>query len=182
MKRAVLITTMLSCGTLANLAIAQGHSNFSGTWVPDAAKSASAQQRIGPQGREVHSLGRPTPAPPQMTLVIEQDANELRVTRKMARRSQESRYSLDGREDSNPSMGNQGPLKSHTHWDGDKLVTEGALWTPDDGLDAEFRSIEERWLSDGGTVLNINTISITMIPSTGREGRRVIQCQVFNKQ
>jgi hypothetical protein len=145
--------------------------NFSGTWVLDKEKS---DPFFGGRG------GGAQPGPTDVTLVIKQTDNELLLTRKMniggEERTSESKYTLDGKENTNPGFGRGGgEVVSKTKWDKDKLVTEGKRKVSFQGNEFEIATREVRSLSADGKTMTVETTSTT--PQGDRTSK-----QIYNKK
>ena len=144
--------------------------NFSGTWVLDREKSDLGGRRGGggPQG------------PADVTLIVKQTDTELTITRKMnmggEERTSEAKYTLDGKENSNPGFGRGGgDVVSKTKWEKDKLVTTGKRKVNFQGNEFEVETQEVRSLSADGKTMTVETTTTT--PQGDRTGK-----QVYNKQ
>ena len=147
--------------------------NFSGTWVLD--KEKSDQPPFG--GRRG---GGGQQGPTDVTLIVKQTDNELTVTRKInmggEERTSEAKYTLDGKENSNPGFGRGGgQVLSKTKWDKDKLVTTGKRKVNFQGNEFESETQEVRSLSADGKTMTVETTTTT--PQGDRTGK-----QVYNKQ
>ena len=92
------VTTLMAAVILPFTARAQSKTEFSGTWVLDAARSQSPPGRGGARGED---LGH-------MILVIKQTSTELSVETKRGENSQTATYRLDGSESTNQMTGRGG--------------------------------------------------------------------------
>jgi len=112
MKRAVTVAVALAVAAAIGV-MAQGKTNFSGTWKRDASRSDAPQMGRGGRGGEMGDV----------TLTVTQTAAELTSERKMGEMSQKNVYKLDGSESVNAGM-RGGEVKSKAKWDGANLVIE----------------------------------------------------------
>ena len=114
-----------------------------------------------------------------ITLVVKQTDSELQIVRKTSRAGQEreteQRFTLDGKENTNPAGMGRGELKSKTKIDKDKIVTEGTqkLQTQRGDFDLEIKEVYS--LSSDGKVLTIQTTRNTPMGENTSK-------QVFNKK
>ena len=113
MKRTLALVTALAV-VLAVSVMAQGKTDFSGTWKRDAARSDAPQMGRGGAG------GAPAG---DVTVTIAQTAADITIERKMGENVQKSVYKLDGSESINASP-RGGDIKSKATWDGANLVIE----------------------------------------------------------
>ncbi len=143
----------------ALLALAVAAPDFSGTWVRDKAKSDPMMGRPG--GGE--------PPDMEVTMNIKQDANSLEIETQRGERSSKVKYTLDGKENTNP-MG-RGEVVSKSKWNGDTLVLEGVRKFGD----REMPFKESYTLSADGKVLTVTSTR----PSP--DGERTVK-QVYNKK
>ena len=90
------------------LAVAQGRTDFSGTWEMDAERSVSAKS-----GAPIEPV----------TLVINQTPTTLSVETRQRGDSETIVYNLNGSATEKPAQDN-GPFQWRAQWDGAKLVTE----------------------------------------------------------
>jgi hypothetical protein len=149
MTKRSLLVLFLVLGTVFAVFAA---TDFSGTWALDKSKS---DQMMGGRGGDM-----------DVTLVVKQSGNDLAVSRKMSDRSTEMKYTLDGKENKNPS-GRGGESVSKCTWNGANLSIDSTM-----DMGRGPMTTKEVWaLSDGGKVL---TISTTRMDRTSK--------QVFNKQ
>ncbi len=102
---------VLALAVAATGAMAQGKTNFSGTWVRDAARSDAPPAGRGGRGGMMAEDSR----------TITQTATELTVEIKRGENVQKLVYKLDGSESVNPA-GRGGEVRSKVSWDGAKLV------------------------------------------------------------
>jgi hypothetical protein len=115
MKRILILAAMTAVILpFASRAQAQAKPDFSGSWTLDASKSDAPMGRGGAAG--------------PVTLTIKQTAADLTVATKRGEQSQTAVYKLDGSENKNEVAGRGGPstVTSKAHWDGAKLVIDGA--------------------------------------------------------
>jgi hypothetical protein len=133
--------------------------DFSGSWVLDPANSD--QMRMGPGG----GSGAPT----EITMTITMSSTEMTVSRTTARGTRETKYVLDGKE--NTSSTERGELKYKAVWEGDSLTISGTRTTQ-----RGERPINEVYsLSADGKVLTI------VSTRTGQQGETTRK-QVFDKK
>jgi DNA-binding CsgD family transcriptional regulator len=138
--------------------IAFAGADFSGSWVLDPAKSDQMQMGRGGGG-----------APAEMTMTITMSPSEMTVSRTTARGPRETKYKLDGNENTSSTQG--GELKYKAAWNGNSLTISGTRTTQ-----RGERPIKEVYsLSDDGKVL---TIASTR---NGQQGETTTK-QVFNKK
>jgi hypothetical protein len=111
--------------------------------------------------------------------VIKQTDTELQIIRKMSRGGEEretaQKFTLDGKENTNPAGMGRGEFKSKTKLDKDKIVTQGnqKLETPRGEIEFEIKEVYS--LSPDGKVLTVQvTRNTPMDENTYR--------QVFNKK
>ncbi len=175
-RRVVLVTAAVAVLGMVVLALAAGI-NVSGTWVLDKEKSDQPAMGRGPGGGG-GGAGGPR-GPMDVTLVIKQTDNELKITRKINRdgqeRSTDQTFTLDGNENTNPAGMGRGEFKSKTKISKDKIVTEGAQKMQTQRGDFDIDIKEEYALSADGKVLTIQTTRNT--PG----GENTLK-QVYNKQ
>ena len=149
---------LLLAGVLCLATIAFAGADFSGSWVLDPANSDP--MRMGPGG---------SGAPTEITMTITMSSTEMTVSRTTARGASETKYVLDGKE--NTSSTERGELKYKAGWEGDSLTISGTRTTQ-----RGERPINEVYsLSADGKVL---TISSTRSGQQGETTRK----QVFNKK
>ena len=151
MKRTLALVTALAV-VLAVGVMAQGKTDFSGTWKRDAARSDAPQMgRGGPGGG----------APPagDITLTIAQTATEITIERKMGETAQKSVYKLDGSESVNPSM-RGGDVKSKAKWDGANLVIESTQTMSMGGNEMTINS-KEIWSLGADGAITVETTRST---------------------
>ena len=162
MKKSVLLLIAVFCLAAAVFAGA----DFSGTWILDTAKSDPVQQgRGGGEG----GAGGGGGAPAEVTMTITMAAAEMTVSRTTAMGANETKYKLDGTENTVSSQG--GELKYKAVWDGGNMTISGTRITQ-----RGERPMKEVYsLSADGKVL---TIARTR---TGQQGETTTK-QVFNKK
>ncbi|MGH9425464.1 MAG: hypothetical protein ACRD2L_04050, partial [Terriglobia bacterium] len=102
--------------------------NFTGDWTLDREKSEMGQPRQGGGGGGGRGRGMG-----MGSFSITHDGDAMVLKRKVEfqgeERTFESRYTADGKENVNEGFrGNS--VKSKTHWEGAKLVTESVMETP----------------------------------------------------
>jgi hypothetical protein len=156
MKKAYLLLAAVLCLVTAAFAGA----DFSGSWVLDPAKSDPMQMGRGGGGGN---------APIEITLTITMSAAEMSVSRTTAMGAGETKYMLDGKENTASVQG--GELKYKALWDGGNLTIAGTRTTQ-----RGERPMKEVYsLSADGKVLTITSTR------TGQQGETVRK-QVFNKK
>ena len=156
---------LLLCASGA-LALAAGP-DFTSTWVLDALKSNVPMPHPGMLGpfrdREI-------------TLEVTHTNDELQITRRAGEQSTELRYTLDGTDNINPSVGrHKGEVTSRARWDKDKLIIEGTQILTVQSQQFQIGIREEWQLSAGGRVLTIATTLATP------QGSRTT-LEVYNKR
>jgi hypothetical protein len=162
MKKAFLLFALVLC--LATLVVAAV--DFSGTWVLDPSKS---DQRMGRGGRGGGEGGPGGGAPVEITMSITMTGNEMTVSRTTPAGANETKYVLDGKE--NTATTQRGDLKYKAVWEGSSLVISGTTSTQ-----RGDRPMKEAYsLSADGKEL---TIART---TSGQQGETVRK-QVFNKK
>jgi len=154
MKKANLLIAAVLCMAAAAFAGA----DFNGTWVLDVANSDQTQ--MGPGGGG---------APAEVTVTITMSATDMTVNRTTARGASETKYALNGKENTASSQG--GELKYTAVWDGGNLTIAGTRTTQR----GERRMKEVYSLSADGKVLTI------VSTRTGQQGETTRR-QVFNKK
>lgn len=179
MKKAIWAVALMALGTGTWAFGLDERVNLSGTWILDKEKSDPVGMRgFGPRGRGREG-GGPAPANIDLTVVIEQGENELKVVRKIKlderERSVEQRFTFDGQETVNPAAMGRGEMKSKTNWKKDKLLIEGFQTVSTPNGDFELGVKEEFSLSPDAQVLTIRT---TRASARGENTSK----QVFNKQ
>ena len=158
MKTRLLLLATLLLLVFGFVIFAQGDKpDFSGTWNLDKSQS---EMGGGPGGG-------PRMMSPSMT--IEHKDPQLIIKRKFdfqgEERTQEMKYTTDGKPNTNPGFrGNT--VKSKTHWDGDKLVTEATRETPQGTMETK----ETYSLSSDGKTL---TVEMTRAGANG-PGRKLV--------
>ena len=143
--------------------------NFSGDWTLDREKSEMGEPRQGGGGGGGRGRGMG-----MGSFSITQDGDSLVLKRKVEfqgeERTFESRHTADGKENINEGFRGSS-VKSKTHWDGAKLVTESVIETPNGTRETkEVRSLS----ADGKTM----TVEITSKGGFGEGTRKM----VYNKK
>lgn len=117
----------------------QAHPTFAGTWDINAALSANLRddERAG------------------TTLVINQTDRELVIERTVAGNTRVITYALDG----NLATSRAGniEIRSHSHWDGARLITEGTQKTSIVLIPIAVEFTETRSLSEDGQTMTVET-------------------------
>jgi hypothetical protein len=150
MKRTLALVTALAV-VLAVGVMAQGKTDFSGTWKRDATRSDAPQMgRGGPGG------GAPTG---DVTMTITQTAADLTIERKMGENVQKSVYKLDGSESVNAGA-RGGEVKSKASWDGANLVIESTQTMSMGGNEMTITS-KETWSLGADGAITVNTTRTT---------------------
>ena len=144
---------------------AQAQPQFAGTWTLDPSQSQL------PAHGDRHGAKAPDGAqtqtqPPMVTLVVEQNGANFKVTRSMARDDRERSYSqsfvADGTARTEPGR-RGGTTVTKATLGGDRLVTTSSTTMPArEGGDAKTFSRESTWtLSPDGRTLTIHTVMHT---------------------
>ena len=142
--------------------------NFAGEWTLDREKSEMGEPRPGGGGGgRGRGMG-------MGSFSITQDGDSLVLKRKVEfqgeERTFESRHTTDGKENMNEGFRGSS-VKSKTHWDGAKLVTESVMETPNGTRETkEVRSLS----ADGKTM----TVEMTSKGGFGEGTRKM----VYNKK
>ena len=184
MKKAFLLLALVVC----MVAVAYAGADFSGTWVLDPAKSDQPQARMGggapggggPGGGGAPGGGAPGMGAPgggpgggagmQSTMTIKMSAAEMAITRTTAMGESETKYILDGKE--NTVTTQRGDTKYKAVWDGGNLTISGTT-TSQRGGERPMKEVYS--LSADGKEL---TIART---SSGQQGETVRK-QVYTKK
>ncbi len=143
----VTLAMLLALGVLTT----QAQTQFGGTWVLDATQSQLPKHR----GRGHEALG----TPPEIRLLVDQQATTLRATRTMTRgnveRSMSVTYATDGSEVA--FQGRRGTSVTRALFDGARLVVTTTHARPGDHGD-RTSTRESIWtLSPDGRTLTIDT-------------------------
>jgi len=143
--------------------------NFTGEWTLDREKSQMGEPRPGGGGGGGRGRGMG-----MGSISITQDGDALVLKRKVEfqgeDRTFESRYTTDGKENINEGFRGSS-IKSKTHWEAAKLVTESLMETPNGTRETkEVRSLS----ADGKTM----TVEITSKGGFGEGTRKM----VYNKK
>jgi len=134
MKRTLALVTALAV-VLAVGVMAQGKTDFSGSWKRDATRSDTPQMgRGGPGG------GAPAG---DVTLTITQTASEITFERKTGENTQKGVYKLDGSESTITSP-RGGEIKAKVNWEGANLVI-AATQTMNMGGNEMTSTSKETW-------------------------------------
>lgn len=172
MKKAIWAVALMALGTGTWAFGLDQRVDLSGTWILDKEKSDPVRMRA-------FGSGGPAPANIDLTVVIEQGENEMKVVRKIKlderERSVEQRFTFDGQETVNPAAMGRGEMKSKTNWKKDKLLIEGFQTVSTPNGDFELGVKEEFSLSPDAQVLTIRT---TRASPRGENTSK----QIFNKQ
>jgi len=186
MKSRMILLTGVAVLCITALALAAAGINLSGTWVLDKDKSDTPGRGGfgggpggGPAGPGGGPGGRGPRGPVDVTLVIKQTDSELQIVRKTNREGQEreteQKFTLDGKENTNPAGMGRGELKSKTKIDKDKIVIEGSQKMQTKRGDFDLQIKEVYTLSSDGKVLTIQTTRDTPMGENTSK-------QVFNKK
>jgi hypothetical protein len=161
MKR-FLVLIVAAALALPTLAMAQGKTDFSGTFMMDEAKSDPAPAGRGGGGGGGGGRGGGGTA---SKLVIKQTAGEVSIERTLANGPETVVFKLDGSESTN-KMG-MGEGKSKATWDGANLVvnTTQQLQTPNGNVDITTKDV----YSMAGGVLTVTTTRTTARGDTTRK-------------
>ena len=165
MVRTTLAVLAAGSFVLVSGAAAQKHPDFSGTWKINVEKSDPPPQRGGMGGGQQWA---------EMTQVVTQTAEAIKVEVTMGERTQTLSYHLDGRESVNTGM-RGAEMKSTSKWDGAALVTTGStnMETPQGAM--EIKTKETRTLSEDGKTMTVVTVSQT--PRGERTRKTVLEKQ-----
>jgi hypothetical protein len=152
----------------AAFSYAQSKPDFSGTWVLDREKSDPPG--MGPGGGQ----GPGASLTGDITITITQTANELKIQRELPSGRMTSTYALDGTESKNTGP-RGGETRSKSHWDGDKLLTEGqqTMNGPDGQVTIDFKEVR-RLDNDGKNMV----VDSTRTSPRGTQTRKT----VFNRK
>ena len=146
MKRTLALVTALAVVLTVGM-MAQGKTDFSGTWKRDATRSDAPQMgRGGPGG------GAPMG---DVTLTIAQTAADITMERKVGETVQKSVYKLDGSESINTSP--RGDTKSKATWDGANLVIESTRTMSMGGNEMTITAKEVWSLGADGAITQVTT-------------------------
>jgi hypothetical protein len=167
-SRVVSVVTML----LLYVAVFLGQDtkpNFTGEWTLDREKSEMGEPRPGGGGGRGRWMGMG-----MGSFAITHDGDALVVKRKVEfqgeERTFESRHTTDGKENVNEGFRGSS-VKSKTHWEAAKLVTESVMETPNGTRETkEVRSLS----ADGKTMI----VEITSKGGFGEGTRKM----VYNKK
>ena len=167
-SRLVSVVTML----LLYVAVVFGQDtkpNFTGEWTLDREKSEMSEPRPGGGGGRGRGMGMG-----MGSFTITHDGDALVVKRKVEfqgeERTFESRHTTDGKENVNEGFRGSS-VKSKTHWEAAKLVTESVMETPNGTRETkEVRSLS----ADGKTMI----VEITSKGGFGEGTRKM----VYNKK
>ncbi|HEY2943780.1 MAG TPA: hypothetical protein VGN09_15210 [Vicinamibacteria bacterium] len=150
--------------TTAAFSYAQSKPDFSGTWVLDREKSDPPG--MGPGG------GQGPGASPtgDVTITITQTGTELKLERETPAGKMTTAYALDGTESKNTGP-RGGETRSKSHWDGEKLLTEGqqTMNGPDGPMTVDFKEV--RRLDDDGKTMVVET---TRTSARGTQTRKTV--------
>lgn len=127
---------------------AQGKTNFSGTWLREAARSDAPPMGRGGRGGMAAEDSR----------TVTQTATELAVEVKRGENIQKLVYKLDGSESVNPA-GRGGEIKSKAHWEGAKLVIDSTQTMSMGGNEMTITTKEVWELGADGTLTITTTRS-----------------------
>ncbi|MCI0628869.1 MAG: hypothetical protein L0387_45700 [Acidobacteria bacterium] len=124
--------------------------NFSGAWALDRDKSELGERAGGGGGgRGMGMMG---------SVIVTHDGDALVLKRKIdfqgEERTIESRHTTDGKENVNEGFRGSS-VKSKSHWEGAKLVTESLMETPNGKRETK----EVRTLSADGKTMTVETTS-----------------------
>ena len=141
--------------------------NFTGDWTLDRGKSEMGEPRPGGGGGGGRGMG-------MGSFSITHESEALVVKRKIEfqgeERTFESRHTTNGKENVNEGFRGS-TIKSKTHWEGTKLISESVMETPNGTRETkEIRSLS----ADGKTM----TIEVTSKGGFGEGTRKM----VYNKK
>jgi hypothetical protein len=161
--RLALLALVLSAPSLAS---AQGHPNFSGTWVEDE----SARKTTWPVPDPTAPTSRPLPP---ADLVVTQTDATLTTERKFMQSAVRYVYKLDGSESVNRNGANTTTTKST--WNGRKLVTQGTSFSVTSAGESLWIVTETRWLDKSGAM-------VTETTHKDEDGKVNVVTQVYRKK
>jgi hypothetical protein len=151
--------------TTAAYAYAQTHPDFSGTWVLDREKSDPPGMGAG--GGQAPGAGMGG----DVTITVTQTAAELKIDRETPAGRMSSTYALDGTTESKNTGPRGGETRSKSHWDGEKLLTEGqqTMNGPDGPTTVDFKEV--RRLDNDGKNMVVET---TRTSARGTQTRKTV--------
>jgi hypothetical protein len=161
--RLALLALVLSAPSLAS---AQGHPNFSGTWVEDE----SARKTTWPVPDANAPKSRPLPP---ADLVVTQTDATLTTERKFMQSAVRYVYKLDGSESVNRNGANTTTTKST--WNGQTLVTQGTSFSVTSAGESLWIVTETRWLDKSGAM-------VTETTHKDEDGKVNVVTQVYRKK
>jgi hypothetical protein len=152
LQRTIGTMTLLLLGVA--VVAAQAEPQFAGSWVLDR-----SQSQFPPHEGRGHDAPSPQAQPPQVTLMVEQHGNTLKVTRTTTMGSQERSMTdtlvTDGSDQTH--QGYHGNVVTRAAFEGDRLVVRRTHVKNDDQSD-QTMSRQSIWtLSPDGRVLTIDT-------------------------
>jgi hypothetical protein len=188
---------LLNVGAAAILSLvflAQTHPDFSGVWMLDAEKSATAGGGTGgTRGAGDGTGGGVGLGPPPQQLSIKQDAQKLRVEQRGDRGTSTVVYDLAGKAEINQMPvgggGNSMPASFRSKWEGAALVTAISVQVPMQSAGGRAGGGGGRGLGGGrgfAPSLEIREVRFltpdgTMIVETSAPGRGGARATVYRK-
>jgi hypothetical protein len=163
MKKAFVVLVAVLC--LATVVFAAA--DFSGTWVLDPSKSDQGQ--MGRGGRGGGEGGPGGGAPMEITMSITMTANEMTVSRTTPGGVNETKYVLDGKENTVTSQ--RGELKYKAAWEGNNLTISGTMATQ-----RGDRPMKEVYS------LSADGKELTLARTSSGQQSETVRKQVFNKK
>jgi hypothetical protein len=148
--------------------LAQGKTDFSGTWTFDEAKSDPAPAGRGRGGGGGGRGGGRMGGAPATAMTIKQTAGELTIDRTTAQGNQTVVFKLDGSESKN-TIG-MGPATSKATWDGARVVIATTQTVQGRGGQEVTVESKEIYSRDGNTL----TIETTRTTPFGTQNRKLI--------
>jgi hypothetical protein len=136
--------------TFAPVAFAQAKPDFSGTWMFDTAKSEMGRAGAGPGGGGPG--GRMGEIAAEARILIKQTPDALVIEQHLGDNAHTITYQLNGAESINTGP-RGGEMKSKSHWEGNKLVTEGSQTMTTGRGEMTLQTKEVRSLAPDGAMV-----------------------------
>jgi hypothetical protein len=166
-KRIITLGILAALAVAPSAVMAQGKTDFSGTWTFDEAKSDPAPAGRGGGGGGGRGGGRMGGAP-ATAMTIKQTATELSIDRTTAQGNQTAVYKLDGTESKN-TIG-PGPATSKAAWDGARIAIATTQTVQGRGGQEITVESKEIYSRDGNTL----TIETTRTTPFGTQNRKLL--------
>ncbi|MBZ5495192.1 MAG: hypothetical protein LAP85_02225 [Acidobacteriia bacterium] len=166
MKKALLLLAIGLC----LVAVVLAAPDFSGTWVPNAEKTAAANPAPAGGGGGGGGGGRGGGGGGGAELTIKMTATEMTTSRMMGQNPVETKYVLDGKE--NTVNTGRGDMKYTATWNGDVLVISGSQ-TGRDGTPSPIK-YEYSVSADGKT--------LTVATTSSMGGTERVRKQIYDKK